>query len=180
MWTTSCQTFSWFELVKALQPCIAHFTICNCYTSMSSLAFSSLNLCEACQHLFVHGLIYSLDTKINLLYVSDLLSSTQISGVVMWAAWIVFSVVVLLSAPPWELASFPPYAHMCSSFLTVQLKSHKDTVKTLLPWAQTCADSEALPWVLQYMHCGKLQGTLKKCKRERNVKWSLQRGWRGA
>lgn len=72
--------YSWFELVKVSQPCIAHVAMCNCYTSMSSLAFSSLNLCEACQHLFAYGLIYSLDTKINLLYVSDLLSSTQIFG----------------------------------------------------------------------------------------------------
>lgn len=72
------------------------------YTSMSCLAFSSLNLCEACQHLFVFGVIHSLDTKINLLDASDLLSSAQASGVVMWAAWIVFSVVVLLSAPPPE------------------------------------------------------------------------------
>lgn len=107
MWTTSCQTFSWFELVKASQPCIAHFTICNCYTSMSSLAFSSLNLCKACQHLFVCGLIYSLDTKMNLLYVSELLSSTQILWVVMWAAWIVFSVVVLLSCPPQRIGFLP-------------------------------------------------------------------------
>lgn len=60
----------------------------------------------------------------------------------MSAARIVFSVVVLRSVPE-RIGFLPPYAHTCSSFLQVQLKSHKDPVNTLLPWVQTNADMEA-------------------------------------
>lgn len=91
-----------------------------------------------------------------------------------------FSLLSCYCLVPGESVSFPPCAHTCSSFLAVQRKSHKDAVKTLLPWSRNACSC----WGTAPTGCSSTPAW-KNDKRpsekdKENLTWSLQERLTGA